>query len=401
MSAASPGTLNRQSNDKDKMAEIYNFNDEVSAALGSAITPKEIIAPRIIEYKDVMSATSWVVNGIIPEGVGVISGSGGVGKTSSIVPLALAVAGFKSQACSLEVELPRKVVYITEDDSQVMQIIQGMRIFLEWDDVTWERVKSSFIVVRSERIDHYSVEMLLNETLIYGVVDPVFTLPLVVFDTASANFFLENESANSEASLFMSVLKQFHSKHNNSIWVISHLSKVAKGLSIDNMSNATSRGAGAWGDDAMWTAILGPAEEDGKGHRVLRMDKVRAALNFNEISFEGSVQHTFAINRFGDEVQVDYRYTVPMRSSQDLRQSIKYEKRASEIETEIIEAVTTLHYPSKKQIKEHINRDTALIHSLINEMLSQGVLSEIPFPPGIKISGRNSYIALQQKHDDF
>jgi hypothetical protein len=383
------------------MAEIYNFNDEVSAALGESRHPIAYLEPRQIDCPDICPATAWVVNGIIPEGVGVISGSGGVGKTSSIVPLALAVAGFKSPACDLEIELPRNIIYITEDEGQVIQILHGMRDFLKWDDETWADVKSKFKIFSSKRVDHITIELMLNEIMPYSVVDPIFSTPLVIFDTASANFDLENESSNSEASLFMSVLKNFYSKTKTSMWVIAHLNKIAKGMDIDSMINATARGAGSWGDDAMWTATLGTTEEDNKGDRILKIGKVRAITTFNEISFKASMQQIEVINRFGETVMVDYRYSVPNRSSQDSRQIDKFKSRAKEIEDEIIKAVSVLDYPSKKQIKDHINRETNLTHNLINEMLSQGVLSEIPFPPGIKISGRNSYIALQHKEGVF
>lgn len=384
------------------MAHIININgDELSQFLGLPKADNQIIEPRIVKYGDDVSPTSWVINGIIPEGVGVISGSGGVGKTSSIVPLALAVAGFKSPTCNLEVELPRKVIYITEDEGQIMQILHGMRSFLKWDDLTWARVKNSFIVVTSQRMNHLAIEMLLNETVIYGVVDPIFCMPLVVFDTASANFDLENESSNSEASLFMSMLKQFHTKHKTSIWVIAHLSKDSKGLDIDSMGRATARGAGSWGDDAMWTALLGTAEEDGKGHRVLKMGKVRAALLFDEISFEGSIQHIYGINRFGVEVQIDYRYTVPLRSSQDERKTDKYLQKCRSTEEKILEVIKDLEYPSKAQIKAQVAGDTVMIHGIINNLIQQGVLLNLALPAEITLRGRNSYIALGDNLDPF
>jgi RecA-family ATPase len=383
------------------MPKIINIVGDLTDILGPQPGLIEILEPRIVKYDDAISPTAWVVNGIIPEGVGVISGSGGVGKTSSIVPLALAVAGFKSPDCNLAIELPRKVVYITEDDAQVMQILHGMRAFLKWDEFTWARVKANFIVVSSQRINHIDVEQLLTETLIYGVVDPIFCMPLVVFDTASANFYLENESSNSEASLFMSVLKQFHSKHKTSIWVIAHLSKDSKGLGIDEMGRATARGAGSWGDDAMWTALLGTAEEDGKGQRVLKIHKVRATLLFDEIAFDGSVQHIFGTDRFGKEVRIDYRYTVPLRSSQDERKSDQYIQKCKSMEAQILSAVRDLEYPSKLQIKEAVKGDQNLKTSLINNLIHQGVLIELPFPDGIRLSGRNSYLSVAENESSF
>jgi RecA-family ATPase len=379
------------------MAEIYNFNDEVSAALGESRHPIEYLEPRRIEFPDTFPATAWVVNGVIPEGIGVISGSGGVGKTSSIVPLALAVAGFKSPACDLEIELPRNIIYITEDEGQVIQILHGMRDFLKWDDETWADVKSKFKIFSSKRVDHITIELMLNEIMPYSVVDPIFSTPLVIFDTASANFDLENESSNSEASLFMSVLKNFYSKTKTSMWVIAHLNKIAKGMDIDSMINATARGAGSWGDDAMWTAILGTTEEDNKGDRILKMGKVRAALSFNEIMFKNTVQQIAAINRFGKTVMVDYRYSVPNRSSFESRFSQEHQKRCDELEAQIIQAVSELEYPSKKDIKEHINADVTLVHKLINHMLQVSVLEECVLPEGKSRGNKKNYIALANK----
>lgn len=366
------------------------------SALGEPAPNYSIIDSRRVKIGDTIEPTHWLIKGIIPEGVGVISGSGGVGKTTSIAPLSLLVAGISSPACDLEVEIPRKVIYITEDDGQLLQTLHGMRIFLKWDDLTWQRVKQNFIVLTSERIDHISVRALLDETLIYGVVDPIFTMPLVVFDTASANFDLENESSNSEASLFMSTLKQFYNKYKASVWVISHLSKDSKGLDIDSMGRATSRGAGSWGDDAMWTSILGTAQEDGLGDRILKIGKVRATTLFNEISFQGSVQKTYGIDRLGNEVQIDYRYTVPRRSSQDERKTAEYIEKCQEIEQEILAVCRQIEYPSKKDIKENITARAATVNAIINNLLGTGSLEEVPFPPEMRRSGRSSYIAVKE-----
>jgi len=374
-------------------AEIAHVLGEIVSEHGGFLGPRQISCP------DTCPATAWVVDGIIPEGIGVISGSGGVGKTSSIVPLALAVAGFMSPACDLEIELPRKIIYITEDEGQVIQILHGMRDFLKWDEQTWADVKSRFIIFSSKRVDHYTLEILLKEVMAYSVVDPLFSTPLVIFDTASANFDLENESSNSEASLFMSVLKNFYSKTKTSMWVIAHLNKIAKGMDIDSMVNATARGAGSWGDDAMWTATLGTTEEDNKGDRILKIGKVRATTSFNEISFKSTTQQIQVINRFGKSIFVDYRYSVPNRSSFESRSTKEYQKKCEDLQIKIIDAVKNLEYPSKKTIKDHIGKDSVLVHNLINEMMTQGVLQGESLPPDIKISGRNSYIALQHKKD--
>ena len=80
--------------------------------------------------------------------------------------------------------------------------------------------------------------------------------PLVIIDTAAANLDIDNENDNAQISRFMAVLKEVHSQTQMPIWVIAHLTKVAKGIDIDSLDTLSARGGGAWEADANWTAIL-------------------------------------------------------------------------------------------------------------------------------------------------
>ena len=45
---------------------------------------------------------AYVIDGIIPDGVGVIAGSAGIGKTTGIIPLAAIAAGFSSHLSDIK-----------------------------------------------------------------------------------------------------------------------------------------------------------------------------------------------------------------------------------------------------------------------------------------------------------
>jgi len=66
---------------------------------------------------------TYVIDGIIPEGVGVIAGSAGIGKTTGIIPLAAIVAGFASHLSDIRAKRRRHVIVLTEDDSQGYSLV--------------------------------------------------------------------------------------------------------------------------------------------------------------------------------------------------------------------------------------------------------------------------------------
>jgi RecA-family ATPase len=368
---------------------IISLGDKLAQQISRAA-----IDPRVMKVGEVFIPPMWAIKGMIPEGVGVIAGSGGVGKTTCIVPLALAVAGFKSPSCNIDTEIQRKVIYVSEDPDQVIRIIQGMRKFLNWSDKTWADLKNNFLILDSVRMSIGELHDFLIETLPYGVVDPVFTLPLVVFDTTAANLAVINESDNSEVSEYMAIMKEHYSRHKASIWLVSHLTKTAKGQGVDDIMNLGARGAGAWNDNAHWTAVLSSDGENGDGNRVLKMAKRRADVGFDEIIFEGSVHQATGINRLGEEVLINYRYTVPRKSSQNQRITEKMEKRSTAIEDAIFKALEVLEYPSRKDIKELVKFRGEAVTETINKLILTCSLAELDLPKNIIKKGRSTYLGV-------
>jgi hypothetical protein len=339
---------------------------------------------------------TYVVDGIIPEGVGVIAGSAGIGKTTGIIPLAAIVAGFASHLSDIRAKRRRHVIVLTEDDSQVSRLLVGM---VEWmlldsgqkvsiDDISqWLHLYSSKRLTTKNLQQNLEEVMGFNNTMTTKDGETIVIPPLVIIDTAAANFDLSNENANAEISGFMAVLKEMHTKTRMNIWVIAHLAKTAKGISIDDMDTLSARGGGAWEADANWTAVLS-ADEDGK--RILKMNKKRVELTFNEIYFQSVTHSKPATDEFGDIVNLEYRYVTPMRSDYGSRIA----RKMKPVEEQIKEVIGRLEYPSRNEIQIEMGGKSSKTKGVIDSMLKREMLKLFLLPSDIKKKGRKDYIGV-------
>jgi hypothetical protein len=374
----------------------------LDTSLTKGIKPYSSLESRKLRIHGDLVPPAYVIDGVIPNGVGVIAGSAGVGKTTAIVPLAAIAAGFSSHLSDIKAKRVRHVVVITEDDAQVSRLLVGMAQWLRLDSG-----QSISISDLSERIHLYSSTRLSISSLKSNLEEAkLFTNcitnkdgkvieipPLVIIDTAAANLDINNENANAEISGFMAVLKELHTQTGMNIWVIAHLAKTAKGVDIDNMDSLSARGGGAWEADANWTAILS-ADEDGK--RVLKMNKRRVELLFSEISFSSVVHSKPSVDEFGDLVNVEYRYVTPMRS--DFRSRML--QKMKPLEDEVLNLVKTLDYPSKNEIQEELGGKSTKIKNAIDSMLRRKILTLCPLPSSEKKKGRKDYITLNAQPYD-
>jgi hypothetical protein len=346
---------------------------------------------------DDVKPTSWLIKGVIPEGCGIISGNGGVGKTSCIVPLALLVAGISAPACNLEVKRARKVIYITEDKTQVENILQGMRHFLNWNDEAWSLVKKQFLILESFRMNNDELTELLADIDEMKLDESdVQEFPLVVFDTGSANFEINNESDNSEVGRFTALLKQWREREPRlkSAWVSAHLSKGAKGQSIDEILNFGSRGASAWEDNMNWVGLISSSEKDNKGYRVLKTGKIRVVPEFQEINFKGSERVMTA----SDGSDVHYRYLVPERGAESLRKQESAIARDDEMKKRFIDAFSEckVSHPDRSEILSLVKGKSTQKAEFLNGLIAQREVFEYPIPDGNIREGKRSktYLSL-------
>jgi len=351
---------------------------------------------RKLELSRHLKAPSYVIDGVIPDGVGVIAGSAGIGKTTGVIPLAAVAAGFSSHLSDIKSKRRRKVILLTEDDTQASRLLFGMTQWLILDSgekVAIDDLSEWIHMYSSSRLSASNLRSNLREASIFinsinGKDGSRIDIPpLVIIDTAAANFDLTNENSNAEISAFMAVLKEMHSQTGMSIWVVAHLAKTAKGANIDEMDSLSARGGGAWEADANWTAVLS-ADDDGK--RILKMNKRRVELTFNEIYFQSVTHSKLAMDEFGDEVSLDYRYVTPMRSDYGTRISQKMKP----LEAEVLKAIDKLDWPSKNEIQIEMGGKSTKPKMVIDSMIARGILKEAPLPSTEKRKGRKTYIAI-------
>jgi hypothetical protein len=233
-----------------------------------------------------VTAFEYIYDDFMSTGVNVVAGAPGVGKTTLIVPMALATAHLCPVDYALKPAVRRNVIIITESVVQVQRVIYslyswgytGMSI-ADFD----ERVR----IISAQRLDPKVVAQVAEEYAAWtvenekadGTVHPA--LPLVVFDTANAVFDLENENDNAEVGRAMAYIKQAFSAFP--IIIVSH---TAKALGSGESDYLSPRGASAWTGDAQGVYTVFKDGEAQDAPRVLKATKVRFPTAFSEMTFD-------------------------------------------------------------------------------------------------------------------
>lgn len=333
-------------------------------------------------------APQWVVDGVIPNGVGVIAGVGGVGKTTALMPLVATVAGFDDHMSDIKVKINRHVIYITEDSVQAQKAIYAIK---HWRK-SQKDINTIYEYIHLFNSNQYGIndlKRLLIEaverysTEYRGIMFP----PLVVFDTASANIAVDNENDNAEISKYMTMFKQLWARYSMPIWLVNHLAKSANGMSIDELDAHSARGASAWRDNSNWTANL--AIEKDSSDRVLHMMKVREELAFNEIIFSSVTHDEMVLDIFGEPVCVTYRYCTAKRSSSGMRIHEKIKER----EDEILKVIKEMAYPSKNDVVDQVTGSKKVVLAHLADMIEKGKLVVHKLPEDRKEKGRSTYLS--------
>ena len=228
----------------------------------------------------------YIYDDFMSTGVNVVAGAPGVGKTTLIVPMALATAHLCPHDYALKPAVRRNVIIITESVVQVQRVIYslyswgytGMSV-ADFDErvrvVSAQRMDPKVVAQVAEEYKEWTVE---NEKA-DGTVHPA--LPLVVFDTANAVFDLENENDNAEVGRAMAYIKQSFSAFP--IVIVSH---TAKALGSGESDYLSPRGASAWTGDAQGVYTVFKDGEAQDAPRVLKATKVRFPTAFSELTFD-------------------------------------------------------------------------------------------------------------------
>lgn len=336
-----------------------------------------------------MQAVNWVLEDNIPEGIGLIAGAAGVGKTTAIAPLACIAAGFFENGSDVTAKVHRMVVIYSEDDAQLNRIFFGMLRHLEevnGTPVDFDQFKKRVHIFPSKRIT--PVEMKAKSLWAvkhFSLTHPKLgeIPPLIIFDTASANFDLEDENSSSQVGKAMAALKEVYLITKAPMWIAAHLVKAAKGMTIDDLLNISARGSGAWEADCYWTAVLG-RESDSSRKTILKIDKERTGgLKGHEIHFDVDFHDEYLIDALGDSVAQKYSTTSIRQGDKRSRNEAAKDRKLQDTINEmakLLEAKETRRYMFKQEILDLMHVKSAKKSEMFNELLLEKRIKEIEVP---------------------
>ena len=404
------GYLNEKDFTHELSPELKQLQERVLAKQTSVSPGREDLSQQFIdEIKSRFitdlepKATKWVVEGTIPEGVGVISGSGGVGKTNSLLPLAVFAIGFEfMDAEYMSCLRDRHLVYMTEDISQAKAVLYGI---IKHQKVIGKPIDAQDLLNRVHLIDsermpavavakfvraigkefsftqtHHRVPGMVNGKLklhrMEELKTPVINAPLVVFDTASSCFDLEDENNNTEVSKFMAGLKEVYEQTGTSCWLVDHLPKTANGKSVEELRNVSARGASAKRDNAHWDAVL--SKDEHSEQRVLAMCKVRCMLTSHEIAFDSQVMNTVIVDDFGRSIESNYIVSTPRVyfAEVESRHEANAEAKAEKVEKRILDWLSDHQdeLPNIETFRKGVGIRTNDFRSHLDRLIGNGLI---------------------------
>lgn len=343
---------------------------------------------REVDLSATVTPPRWILPNFIAEGIALIAGGHGVGKTTTLLPLAMAAAGIHEDGYPLAPKHWRHVVYITEDVGQAKLIING---WMNHAGLDYDHLKERVHIVEASRMPPEQVVQIgqwyaqkYTRTVTTATVGDVDVLPLVVIDTMAATFELENENDNAEASRMIALLKQHFC--NLPVWIVGHVSK--GDLSRDGAKSGTPtlRGASAFEADA--NQVLYLVNDD--GNRWLVRGKSRFESPWFELMIETDSRTVTALNAFGDQETLIQRWGIARPSIKTRTEMAKDQQAAEQQRADDDKKKALIDYAkqaedkgaplSKTELKTLIGGNGQKAIDLIDALLDEGWLFEATVP---------------------
>ena len=347
--------------------------------------PAQTLHPlaRYVDLDAEPMAPRFVIPGFIGYGLVIFAGTQGVGKTTALLPLAMVAAGLHGNGDPMAPKHWRHVVYITEDTEQALRIVAGIVKFggLGLDMGT---VRERLHIVEARRLEPSCVAEVATtyREQFARSVDGVEVPPLVVMDTKSAVFSIEEENDNSEASAIVAMLKQAF--ESLPVWLVGHVAKA--NMSRGDVAGLSLRGAGAFEGDANQTLYLVKESED----RYLVRGKTRFEAEWTELQIEGKTAATMARDEFGDLKAVTLRWGIaspPERTRKEAQQQAQeaaHKADAAALRDEVrdvIEVAWIGGFPLNREgVKAKVKRNRAEVTDTIENLLAERWLHEVAIP---------------------
>jgi RecA-family ATPase len=341
-----------------------------------------------VEYDDEPRPPRYVIPGFIGDGLVIIAGHHGVGKTETILPLALVAAGVHAAEDPLTPHHWRHVVYLSEDTGQAQRILAGVVRYAGYG-FDLKAVRERLHLVQAVRLDAQVVAEVgaTYKERFTRMVDGVEVLPLVVLDTKSAILALDDENSNSESSRAMAALKQGFA--GLPTWVIGHVAK-AQGTGARNVS---MRGGSAFEADANQVLYL---VQDEDGGRYLIRGKTRFAAKWDELEIVWHKHDTTAQNEFGEWEPVTLSWSTVHPPQLERKEAAKAKREEAakqadnELRQEVLHAVELAQiegYPlNRAGIKAKTKRRALDVQDCIERLLAERWLVEVEVSAKMRIS---------------
>ena len=237
-----------------------------------------------------ISPLEYVFDNFVSTGIQVIAGAPGVGKTTLIIPLALAAAHLCSVDFEMRPTIRRNVIFISESVLQVQRVIYSL---YNWGNTGFraEDFEERIRLLEARRLSAEVISEVAEEfkSWTYPNLKADGTSfdarPLLVLDTASSTFLMENENDNSEVSNILSSLKEnFGASYP--IFIITH---TPKSMGNSDSEMLSPRGASSWAGDAHGVYTVFSTEETeterNQNNRIMRATKIRFPAAFTELTF--------------------------------------------------------------------------------------------------------------------
>ena len=351
-----------------------------------------------------LKPTEFVIDGFLSTGITVIAGAPGVGKTSTLLPLAAIAAHLCDSENDLRPHIRRVVVYVTEDVGQAERVLYGLKKHLD-ADLSEDEFKQWFHIVPARRSDaKYIAELITAARDKYTVVHQFGSVefnayPLVVLDTANATIDLDNENDNAEVGKAVATIKE--SLNGVPAWIIAHTPKALKRVDVQDMS---ARGAGAFEGDATGTCFV--FNDEDLDQRVIAHGKCRFEAKFSEVHFESTTHSETVSTPWGQDQEVVYRFGIPKAGSKEVRDQAK--KQVEEVESGISEMtkrqkiISFIQEQNQKDIKlsktdlyDHFKGNKGSFFDLLRIMEEEKQIASYEIPPYQRGGNQNKKVAIR------
>mgnify|MGYP003606371649 FL=1 len=370
------------------------MNEAASASTATAPEPKTPHPLALfVDLEEEPRAPRWVIPGFIGHGVTVIAGAHGVGKTTTLLPLAMLAAGLHVAGDPIAPQHWRHVVYIVEEREQAERIVSGL-VRHGGLGLDWATVRERLHIVEARRLPHDYVAQVgsLYRERFTREAAGVQVLPLVVIDTMAATLQLDSENDNSEASAAMAALKQGFD--GLPVWLVGHLSKSNLGRS--EAQGMTLRGAGAFEADANQVLYLVKEGET----RYLVRGKTRFEARWPELEVTSHYTDVTAQNEYGTWEPVRLRWATlaaPEQSRREAAAEAQEEARkadAAELRQSLRDAVQiawqTGNPLNREGLKAKVSRKRQDVSDCIENLVSERWLIEVAIPAKERTHPRRS-----------